>query len=89
MKKEVLVQKIFGITGDGAFTKGNAPFKNRMFEILGKEVTVRWDLLHLINRAHHEARGKFLQEDDLTFEETETNETESNEEGSMKTVKDT
>ena len=53
--------------------------KNRMFEILWKEVTVRLDLLHLINRAHHEARGKFLEEDDLDLGE---NETESNEERS-------
>ena len=29
LKKEVLVQKIVGITGDGAFTKGNAPFKKQ------------------------------------------------------------
>ena len=35
------------------------------------------DLLHLINRAHHEARGKFLEDDDLDLGE---NETESNEE---------
>ena len=51
--------------------------KNRMFEILWKGVTVRLDLLHFINRAHHEARGKFLEDDDLDLGE---NETESNEE---------
>ena len=43
-------------------------------------MTVRLDLLHIINRAHHEARGKFLGEDDLDLggNETESNEERSN-----------
>ena len=66
------------ITGDGAFAKGNKPFENRMSEHLGKTVLVRWDHLHLINRAHIEARGvlsgdvqDFDDEDDASEEEEE------------------
>ena len=61
---EILKNKIAGITGDGAFAKGNAPFKSRISELLGKAVVVRWDPLHLINRAHIEARGKIHCADD-------------------------
>ena len=60
LDNETLKSKIAGVTGDGAFAKGNAPFKNRMSELLEKTVVVRWDPLHLINRAHIEARGKKL-----------------------------
>ena len=44
--------RIVGVTGDGAFAKGNAPFKNKMEELFEKSLVFRWDLLHLINRAH-------------------------------------
>ena len=37
-----------------------------MKELLeGKELTFRWDLLHLINRAHVPARGRIDDEDEL------------------------
>ena len=46
------------ISGDGVFAKGNAPFKNKMQELFMKELVFRWDPLHLINRAHIDAKGK-------------------------------
>ena len=51
-------KRIFGITGDRAFAKGNKPFKTMIVTLLGKEITIRWDILHLINRAHKDARGE-------------------------------
>ena len=54
----VIKSKICGIVGDGAFIKGNKPFKARLQACVGKELTFRWDLLHLVNRAHIPARGK-------------------------------
>ena len=56
--------------GDGAFAKGNKPFKNTIAALLGKEVTIRWDLLHLINCAHKEARGKAKYDQDEVVEHT-------------------
>ena len=37
--------------------KGNAPFKDEMNSLFDKLLTFRWDMLHLINRAHIEAKG--------------------------------
>ena len=48
--KEVLKKIIALITGDGTFAKGHKPFKNQMQHLVGKEPTITWDLLHLINR---------------------------------------
>ena len=72
-----LKEKVVGLTGDGAFAKLNKPFKNKITELLGKNVPIRWDILHLINRAHKDARGKTefdkdnedntLDSDDATF----------------------
>ena len=41
MDCELLQNKIAGITGDGAFAKGNKPFENRMSEHLLVGKTVR------------------------------------------------
>ena len=70
-----LIAKTAGLTGDGAFAHLNAPFKQKLFELFGREIVIRWDLLHLINRAHIEARGK-LDKDDLdeVFEVEDTDE---------------
>ena len=39
--------------------KGNEPFKTRITELLKNlELTFRWDMLHLCNRAHLVARGQ-------------------------------
>ena len=46
-----------GLVGDGAFIKGNRPFKDQLDKLLNKNLTYRWDLLHLVNRAHVPARG--------------------------------
>ena len=54
---ETLKSKIIGLVGDGAFIKGNKPFKNRMEVLLSKPLKFRWDILHLVNRAHVPARG--------------------------------
>ena len=54
---ETLKKKIVGLVGDGAFIKGNKPFKNRMEFLLSKKLKFRWDLLHLVNRAHVPARA--------------------------------
>ena len=56
----VLMAKIAGVVGDGAFMKSNKPFKDMMSKILQKQLTFRWDLLHLANRAHITARGGIL-----------------------------
>lgn len=68
-------EKIIGITGDGAFAKSHKPFKNKINELFGKETQIRWDLLHLINCAHKEVRGKTKHEE--SEENYETVETES------------
>ena len=52
-----LKEKVVGITGDGAFIKNNAPFKDKVQALFGKTLVFRWDLLHLINRAHIGAKG--------------------------------
>ena len=54
---ETLKSKIIGLVGDGAFIKGNKPFKNRMEVLLSKPLKFRWDILHLDNRAHVPVRG--------------------------------
>ena len=38
-----------------------------MEELFSKKLVFRWDLLHLVNRAHFEAKGKVEGEDDETF----------------------
>ena len=74
-----------GITGDGAFAKGNGLFRNEMFKLLGKTVVIRSDPLYLIHRAHIKARGKLgcvgeLDADDDFYENEEEGADESNEE---------
>ena len=73
IKEEDLKEKIVGLTGDGAFAKLNKPFKNKISELLGKNVPIRWDILHLINRAHKDARGKtdFDDDTDTTLDDDE------------------
>ena len=45
------------MSGDGAFIKGNRPFKERLKELLNNpNLKWRWDILHLINRAFGAAR---------------------------------
>ena len=53
--QSVIKGKISGMAGDGAFCKDNAPFKNKMRSIFHKDFKFRWDLLHLVNRAHGDA----------------------------------
>ena len=55
---DILREKISGVVGDGAFIKGNKQFKNKMKELLHENLQLRWDILHLANRAHAAARGK-------------------------------
>ena len=69
-----LESKIVGVTGDGAFAKGNAPFKNKMEVLFKKKLVVRWDLLHLINRAHIDAKGKVDIDDDCEMYENDRDE---------------
>ena len=81
---KVIKEKVVGITGDGAFAKGNALFRNEMFKLLGKTVVKRREPLHLINRAHIEARGKLggvgeLDDDDDFYENEEEGGDEINE----------
>ena len=45
-------KKISGMAGDGAFCKSNEPFKSQMKKHFGDNFKFRWDLLHLVNRAH-------------------------------------
>ena len=51
-----LNNKIVGLTGDGVFAKGNAPFKSKIQELIDKTLVFRWDLLHMINRCHIDAK---------------------------------
>ena len=80
LDEQVLKDKVVGVTADGAFAKGNSPFKVKISELFEKELVIRWDLLHLINRAHIEARGK-VDEDDEDIDELE-NDVELNVENS-------
>ena len=52
--------KVSGMAGDGAFCKENKPFKDKMRALFGKSFKFRWDLLHLVNRAHLEALENHL-----------------------------
>ena len=63
--------KIIGVTGDGAFAKGNKPFKQTFIKLLDKDVPIRWDLLHLINRAHKDARGKAIYDQEIQIDLSE------------------
>jgi len=74
---DTLKAKIIGLVGDGAFIKGNKPFKERMMELMEKKLTFRWDILHLVNRAHVPARGKTILE--KKKDKTEDDDTDSNE----------
>ena len=51
-------EKNVGVVADGAFAKENYPFKNRFCELLqNPNLVFKWDILHLVNRAHMQARG--------------------------------
>lgn len=52
VEEKVIVSKISGMAGDGAFCKDNAPFKEEMRRLFKEGFKFRWDLLHLVNRAH-------------------------------------
>ena len=56
LDKSDLNNKIVGLTGDGVFAKGNAPFKSKIQELIDKTLVFRWDLLHMINRCHIDAK---------------------------------
>ena len=53
-----LVGKLSGMAGDGVFCKDNAPFKDQMRVIFGEDFKFRWDILHLVNRAHIDAHDR-------------------------------
>ena len=78
---ETLKSKITGLVGDGAFIKGNKPFKNRMEVLLSKPLKFRWDILHLVNRAHVPARGISPLEKKNKPDISEDIETETEEDG--------
>ena len=78
---ETLKSKIIGLVGDGAFIKGNKPFKNRMEVLLSKPLKFRWDILHLVNRAHVPARGISPLEKKNKPDISEDIETETEEDG--------
>ena len=75
ISKEKLKEKIVGVTGDGAFAKGNAPFKDTMELLFDKKLVFRWDLLHLINRAHIAAKGKIEDGEESEDEESDSEST--------------
>lgn len=58
LEEQELKNKISGLVCDGAFVKGNKPFKNRMKHHLGDDLHFRWDPLHMMNRAHLAALEK-------------------------------
>ena len=56
-------ERVRGFVADGAFVKMNDQFKNKCRELLqNPDLTFKWDILHLVNRSHIEARGKTSQE---------------------------
>ena len=55
LSEAALRAKVSGMAWDGAFCKENKPFKDKMRALFGKLFKFRWDLLHLVNRAHLEA----------------------------------
>ena len=57
ISKEQLKEKIVGLTGDGAFAKGNSQFKDEVNLLFEKLLIFRWGILHLINRVHFDAKG--------------------------------
>ena len=63
--EELLKRVIGGLCADGVYCKGNQPFKQKFMELLDNpDLVFKWDLMHLLNRAHCKARG-------LTKAETE------------------
>ena len=51
-------EKTRGVCADGAFIKGNEPFKQKMRELLANDDLIfKWDFMHILNRAHCKARG--------------------------------
>ena len=62
---DTMKRVVGGVCADGAFV--NAPFKERCKDLLdNSELVFKWDLMHLINRTHCNARG-------LTKSEKEAN----------------
>ena len=55
LMEEDIKSRVSGMAGDGAFCKDNDPFKSAMRELFGLNFKFRWDLLHLMNRAHIQA----------------------------------
>ena len=55
LSEEDIKAKVSGMAGDGAFCKENEPFKSKMELLFGEDFKFRWDILHLVNRAHIEA----------------------------------
>ena len=88
LNKSDLKDKIVGLTGDGVFAKGNAPFKDKIQELIDKTLIFRWDLLHLINRAHIDARkgeviGMLEDADEVVLNNTGTSEVKGEVVGSL------
>jgi len=83
----ILKDKICGVVGDGAFMRKNKPFKKRLQELLDKyNLTFRWDLLHLGNRAHIAARGPTKYETKKKLKKlTDDGEDDSSEDGTQVT----
>lgn len=53
-----LKRVIGGVCADGVYCKGNEPFKSKFRDLLdNEELVFKWDLMHLMNRAHAKARG--------------------------------
>ena len=48
-------RRVSGMAGDGAFCKDNEPFKSQLRILFRENFLFRWDLLHLVNRAHIKA----------------------------------
>ena len=70
------------------FAKGNAPFKDKIQELIDKTLIFRWDLLHLINRAHIDARkgeviGMLEDADEVVLNNTGTSEVKGEVVGSL------
>ena len=69
---EIVKDKLNAILGDGQFIKGNGPFKTALNKLVGKDLTYRWDPLHLFNRAHIKARGAIYKNELKSVAESST-----------------
>ena len=59
---------VSGVAGDGAFIKGNEPFKSKLKELIHPDIKFKWDILHLANRAYIDAKEEARKQSDQSID---------------------